>query len=73
MNWYYVEAGQQAGPVDEAQLPELIRTGRLGDKRGWLLIKMRDEFAGKPEDPEKTEPDSALTGRALEEISGEEK
>ncbi len=29
MNWYYVEAGQQAGPVDEAQLAELFRSGRI--------------------------------------------
>jgi uncharacterized RDD family membrane protein YckC len=29
MNWYYVEAGQQAGPVDDAQLAELERTGRI--------------------------------------------
>jgi DNA ligase D-like protein (predicted 3'-phosphoesterase) len=51
----------------------LIRTGRLEEKRGWLLIKMRDEYADKPQDPVKTEPDSALTGRSLEEIAGEEK
>lgn len=29
MQWYYVEAGQQAGPVEEAQLPELVRTGKV--------------------------------------------
>src|SRR5688572_2555855 len=29
MNWYYVEAGQQAGPVDDAQLDELARSGKL--------------------------------------------
>jgi len=29
MNWYYVEAGQQAGPVDDAQLAELERSGRI--------------------------------------------
>ena len=29
MNWYYVEAGQQAGPVDDTQLAELERSGRL--------------------------------------------
>jgi len=29
MNWYYVEAGQQAGPVDDAQLGELVRSGRI--------------------------------------------
>jgi bifunctional non-homologous end joining protein LigD len=51
----------------------LIRTGRLGGTRGWLLIKMRDEYADKPEDPVKREPDSALTGRSLEEIAEEAK
>ena len=49
----------------------LIRMGRLGDKKGWLLIKMRDEYANRPEDPGDTEPDSALTGRTIEEISEE--
>lgn len=29
MNWYYVEAGQQAGPVDDAQLDELRRAGAI--------------------------------------------
>lgn len=29
MNWYYVEAGKQAGPVDDLQLHELRRSGRL--------------------------------------------
>jgi uncharacterized RDD family membrane protein YckC len=29
MNWYYVEAGQQAGPVEEAKLEELYRNGRI--------------------------------------------
>ena len=29
MNWYYVEAGQPVGPVEEAVLDEMVRTGRL--------------------------------------------
>jgi hypothetical protein len=29
MNWFYVDAGQQAGPVDDAQLAELARSGKL--------------------------------------------
>lgn len=29
MNWYYTENGQQAGPVDDAQLDELIRSGKV--------------------------------------------
>ena len=30
MNWYYVNAGQQAGPVDEAQLDALRISGQIG-------------------------------------------
>ena len=29
MNWYYVEQGQQTGPVSEEQLAELVRTGKI--------------------------------------------
>lgn len=29
MKWYYVENGQQAGPVEETEFPQLIRTGKL--------------------------------------------
>jgi uncharacterized RDD family membrane protein YckC len=29
MNWYYVEGGQQAGPVDDAQFEALVRNGRI--------------------------------------------
>ncbi len=29
MNWYYVDAGQQTGPVDESQLQELLRLGKI--------------------------------------------
>jgi len=36
MKWYYVENGQQAGPVEEAQLGELISSGKLrGDTLVW--------------------------------------
>jgi len=36
MNWYYVENGQQAGPVEDSQLGELLQTGRLhGDTLVW--------------------------------------
>ena len=31
MNWYYVNAGQQAGPVDDAQLEALARSGQIQD------------------------------------------
>ncbi len=29
MNWYYVDAGQQAGPVDDARLAELVASGKI--------------------------------------------
>lgn len=29
MKWYYVENGQQAGPVEETQLPGLMQSGKL--------------------------------------------
>jgi bifunctional non-homologous end joining protein LigD len=53
----------------------LIRTKGMDrgndDGRKWLLVKMKDEYAGEPADPEKTMPDSALTGRSLEQIRRE--
>ena len=29
MNWFYVDAGQQAGPVPDEQLDELVRGGKV--------------------------------------------
>jgi len=29
MKWYYVENGQQAGPVEETEFPQLLRAGKL--------------------------------------------
>lgn len=29
MNWFYVDAGQQAGPVPDDQLDELVRSGKV--------------------------------------------
>lgn len=36
MNWFYVDAGQQAGPVPDEQLDELVRNGKVrGDTLVW--------------------------------------
>ncbi|MGC2637868.1 MAG: DNA ligase D [Acidobacteriaceae bacterium] len=49
------------------------RFGR-SDKPNWLLIKEKDEYARGPEDPCITDeaPNSAVTGRSLEEIAAAE-
>lgn len=46
----------------------LIRTGMQG--KGWLLFKLKDEAAQPGTDIVKEAPDSALTGRSLDEIAG---
>jgi DNA ligase D-like protein (predicted 3'-phosphoesterase) len=46
----------------------LIRTKR-DEGKSWLLLKMKDEHADKPADPVKDMPDSALTGRTMEQIA----
>jgi DNA ligase D-like protein (predicted 3'-phosphoesterase) len=45
----------------------LTRTG-LGKDERWLLVKMADSEANASRDPLAEQPDSALTGRSLEEI-----
>lgn len=45
----------------------LVRTGF--EKRGWLFFKMKEQHEGAYPDIEKTEPDSALTGRTLDQIA----
>jgi uncharacterized RDD family membrane protein YckC len=36
MNWYYVEQGKQTGPVNDEQLDEMLRSGRItGDTLVW--------------------------------------
>src|SRR5207249_1585576 len=32
MNWFYVNAGQQAGPVDDAQLDALLAAGQINSE-----------------------------------------
>ncbi len=50
----------------------LIRTGGSDDGR-WLLVKMRDDEADARRNPVSTEPESALSGRTLEEVEQEER
>lgn len=48
----------------------LTRTGR-GKNERWILVKMKDEFAKAGEDVLEGKPNSALTGRSLEEVAEE--
>ncbi|ARA91981.1 MAG: DNA ligase [Bacteroidetes bacterium] len=45
---------------------------RMKDRDGWLLIKMNDDEADARRNPVRTEPDSVLTGRSLDEIRAQE-
>jgi len=49
----------------------LIRTGS-SQEDNWLLVKMDDERADARRNPVSTEPDSAVSGRSLEEIAAAE-
>ena len=53
-----------------------MKGDRFGEKgkKNWLLIKEHDEYERSPEDPAITdeEPDSAVTGRSMEQIAAAE-
>ena len=57
MNWYYAQAGQQQGPVDEARFRELLNRGEIaGDTLIWhegmanwqMLREVHPELASPP-------------------------
>jgi DNA ligase D-like protein (predicted 3'-phosphoesterase) len=47
----------------------LLRTGKKQDKnQQWLLIKMKDKYADARRNPVKTEPESVISGKKIEDI-----
>ena len=50
----------------------LIRTRMVGKKPQWLLMKKKDEFARSENDVLADRPDSAVSGRTLEEIANQQ-
>jgi len=50
----------------------LVNSRMRGKKENWLLIKMKDAAADARRNPTKTQPESVLTGRTLEEVAEEE-
>ncbi len=46
----------------------LTRTSRPGDQESWIMVKRNDEQANRQRDVTSDAPDSALTGRSLEDV-----
>jgi DNA ligase D-like protein (predicted 3'-phosphoesterase) len=50
----------------------LVHSRLHGKEENWLLVKMKDEGADARRNPTRTEPESVLSGRTLEEVAAEE-
>ncbi len=51
----------------------LIRTGKKNvEKPRWLLIKMKDDHADARRNPVSTEPESVISGKTIDEVTGDE-
>jgi uncharacterized RDD family membrane protein YckC len=68
MNWYYAKAGQQAGPVDDAQLDALLSTGQIDSETlVWRegLANWQPHREARPSVPQgAAPPPPALAGQA---------
>ena len=67
MNWYYVDQGQQAGPVDDSQFAELLRTGKVRSdtlvwREGMAAWQPYREVAETPAVPPAPEAGPAIGG-----------
>jgi DNA ligase D-like protein (predicted 3'-phosphoesterase) len=53
----------------------LVRTAMDNntDKKQWLLIKMRDKYADARRNPVKTQPESVISGKTIEELASKKK
>jgi DNA ligase D-like protein (predicted 3'-phosphoesterase) len=49
----------------------LIRTGKKGDDKRWLLKKIKDDEADARRRPVDTEPESILSGKTIEQVTHE--
>jgi DNA ligase D-like protein (predicted 3'-phosphoesterase) len=47
----------------------LVHSRMRGDEKNWLLVKMKDDEADARRKPVRTEPESVLSGRTLEEVA----
>ena len=68
MNWYYVDQGQQTGPVNDAQFEELVRSGKIQpDTLVWhegmaAWVPQREAGGGPPSAP--GQPTAGSPGQA---------
>lgn len=68
MNWFYVDAGQQAGPVPDEQLDELVRNGKVrGDTLVWRegLANWQPYTQARPEGVQPAAPPPPAVGGAV--------
>jgi DNA ligase D-like protein (predicted 3'-phosphoesterase) len=49
----------------------LTRVGDNGSRERWILVKTRDSEANARRNPVSTQPESALTGRSIEDVGAE--
>ena len=49
----------------------LTRTSRAGDKEAWIMVKRKDELADRSRDITVDAPDSAVSGRSLEQVKSD--
>lgn len=49
----------------------LIQTSMGGDERKWLLVKVDDEAADARRNPTRTQPESVLSGRTVDDVAAE--
>jgi uncharacterized RDD family membrane protein YckC len=82
MNWYYVDQGQQAGPVDDAQLEELRQSGRIQPETlvwregmaNWTAYREAKGESGQANAPAAPPPSVAtavMTGDTVEAVCAE--
>ncbi len=48
----------------------LTRTGGSGGRERWLLVKVRDESTDARRNPVATQPESVLSERTIEDLTG---
>jgi bifunctional non-homologous end joining protein LigD len=70
-----VAAGHLSVSLDGTKLHggwSLTRTGAQGDRESWIMVKRNDDQASRSRDIAVEAPDSAISGRSIEAVRGDE-